>query len=412
MEHIEQRPETARAGLIAVTRSDEKIVAGVAGGIADRIGLDPFVVRAGFVVLAAAGGVGLLAYLLLWVITGDPETSTTSAAKRKPAFVQIVAAILILLGSLVVLRSLGLWFGDEIVWPIALGAFGSAVIWARSDEAERARWSRAARFPGVAFSGRVSRGRVALGAVLVAAGMGLFLATNNAFGEARTIVGVVRNLLFAMVVTALGLGLVLGPWVARLARQSVEERRERIRPQERAEMAAHLHDSVLQTLALIQRSGSAREMSSLARVQERELRSWLYGRQTQDGHNLSTAMDEAASRVERAHHVPIETVVVGDCSLDERTRGLVAACKEAMSNAAKHSGAGSVSLYVEVEDDTIHAYVRDQGAGFDTSLVAEDRRGISDSIVGRIRRLGGTATVNSSPGQGAEVEIQLPRTSA
>jgi signal transduction histidine kinase len=175
-------------------------------------------------------------------------------------------------------------------------------------------------------------------------------------------------------------------------------------------MAAHLHDSVLQTLALIQRSPEQREMVSLARTQERELRAWLYGRAPAlAGARLRDAVDAMAGRVEREQQVKVEAIVVGDAELDEHATALVAALGEATLNAARHSGATEVSVYVEVEDEAVSAYVRDHGVGFDPATVAADRRGIADSIVGRLERHGGTAIVTSRPGGGTEVAMRLPR---
>jgi len=175
-------------------------------------------------------------------------------------------------------------------------------------------------------------------------------------------------------------------------------------------MAAHLHDSVLQTLALIQRSKSEREMASLARTQERELRAWLYGRAPElAGVRLRDAIDSMAGRIERQHQVTVEAVVVGDAEMDERLRGMVNACAEAVANAAVHSGTTAISVYVEVEEGSVTAYVRDQGAGFDPESVPADRHGIADSIVGRMERHGGSAAVISRPGAGTEVVLKLPR---
>jgi signal transduction histidine kinase len=186
-----------------------------------------------------------------------------------------------------------------------------------------------------------------------------------------------------------------------------------VRTEARAEMAAHLHDSVLQTLALIQRSPAQREMVSLARTQERELRAWLYGRAPAlAGARLRDAIDAMAGRVEREQQVKVEAIVVGDTDLDEHARALVSAVSEATLNAARHSGSTEVSVYAEVEDDAISAYVRDHGQGFDPGNVAADRRGIADSIVGRMARHGGTAHVDSRPGAGTEVAMRLPRKSA
>jgi signal transduction histidine kinase len=195
-----------------------------------------------------------------------------------------------------------------------------------------------------------------------------------------------------------------------MGRQLAEERRQRIRSEEKAEVAAHLHDSVLQSLALIQRSSSPQEMVALARGQERELRAWLYGRSGPSAHDLlSTAVEEMAGRVERLHHVKVEAVVVGDCQIDERVQGLVQAAGEATINAARHGSVETVSVYVEVEPDQVTAFVRDQGKGFEPADVPRDRRGIAESIVGRMERVGGTATVGSAPGEGTEVELRLPR---
>ena len=174
-------------------------------------------------------------------------------------------------------------------------------------------------------------------------------------------------------------------------------------------MAAHLHDSVLQSLALIQRAPSAREMATLARLQERELRNWLYGR-TAAGQvgSIESALDAVASRVESRHHVKVETVVVGDIGLNDRLRALVSACSEAVENAAKHSGAGTVAVFVEVGADAVMAFVRDGGSGFDLDAIAPDRGGIAQSITGRLERQGGSATIVTAPGTGTEIQLRLP----
>ena len=253
------------------------------------------------------------------------------------------------------------------------------------------------------LGGRISPLRIAAGALLVAAGMAIFLVANRALASTRTAVLVV-------LVTAAGLGLILGPWILRLVRDAGEERRQRIRSEERAEIAAHLHDSVLHTLALIQRSDDPADVSALARRQERELRAWLDHRATPSDHqDLRGAVDALASRVEQLHHVTVDTVVVGDAAVSEHVEALLLACQEAAINAARHSGAPRVSIYVEADPDGITAYVRDEGAGFDVGAVPADRRGIAQSVVGRMRRHGGTATVTSKPGQGTEVHLELPR---
>ena len=389
----------------------DRVITGVAGGLAERLGVDSVLIRLGFVVLALAGGVGVALYLILFALTPE-ETEAREPVGGSGGRYRTVAIILVLAGTLLVLRSLKLWFGDALVLPVALAAIGSAIIWVRADRAGRA-WTQGFSLRPQAADGEappsqssVSPVRLMIGAVLVAGGTAAFLAANISRGAIGAVI-------VATTVTLSGLALIIGPWIMRLARQLTEERRERIRAEERQEVAAHLHDSVLQTLALIQRSEDPSRMSALARMQERELRAWLYRPQGQPtGDLLSTAVDELAERIELSHRIRVESVVVGDCPLDAGLQAVVDACGEALTNAAKHSGAASVSLYVEVDPESVTAYVRDQGKGFDPETVPDDRRGIADSIRGRLQRYGGTAEVVSSPGDGTEVRLRLPRTAA
>jgi signal transduction histidine kinase len=197
--------------------------------------------------------------------------------------------------------------------------------------------------------------------------------------------------------------------VVRLAGDLAAERRDRIRSEERSEMAAHLHDSVLQTLALIQRSDDPKKMVTLARSQERELRSWLYSSAQDNGdETLSRALEAAATRVERAHDVPVEVVVVNDVPVSNGVDAVVKAASEAMHNAAKHSTAGRVSVYAEAVGGMLDVFVTDQGAGFDLDVVPDDRHGIRDSIIGRMERHGGTAAITSEAGEGTEVHLEMP----
>jgi signal transduction histidine kinase len=371
--------------------------------MAERLGIDPIVVRLAFVVLSFGGGFGVAAYLVAWLVSGEPLTGELASRTTSPR--QVVAVALVVSGVLVLLRAAGVWFGDAVVWSVGLAAFGSAVLWTRTD-AGRARFarltSRLPRTPADIISGR-SKGRFLVGSLLVVAGMAIFLAANTSF----TAIG---NVAFAVLVTAVGVGLALGPWIFDLVRQLGDERRERIRSEERAEVAAHLHDSVLQTLAMIQRAPNADEMTTLARAQERELRSWLYGRAPAgNGTTVRQSLDAMAARIERVHHVAVETVVVGDGGVDEKMRALIDAAGEAVTNAAKHSGVKTISVYAEIGDDAANVYVRDEGKGFDPNDPTPDRRGISESIVGRMERNGGTTTVTSSPAEGTEIHLQMPR---
>jgi signal transduction histidine kinase/phage shock protein PspC (stress-responsive transcriptional regulator) len=378
------------------------VITGLAGGIGERLGVEPALIRAALIVLTVAGGLGLLLYGVLWVLSVPPSNGVPPATPLPPLR-QLAAVGAITAGMLVLVRSGGFWPGDQLVGPVAFVTFGVSLIWVQGDSRRVSR-PRPAALDTSIFSGP-SLLRIGGGALLILTGMGSVLAANMAF-TLQTIL----NLLLPVTVTIGGLTLIFGPWIYRLAQQVTDERRERVRTEERAEMAAHLHDSVLQTLALIQRADSPREVATLARVQERELRAWLYGKsRTMDAVSVDAAIEVAAARVEQAHQTSIETVVVGDAPLDEKLGALVASASEAMVNAARHSGDDSIDVYVEVDPSNVVAYVRDHGKGFDVASIPEDRRGITDSIVGRMQRFGGAAAIDSKPGTGTEVRLRMPR---
>ena len=382
-----------------------RVIGGVAAGIGQHLGVEPLIVRIAFVVLSAAFGFGIVVYLLAWLLAPDEAADATAVPHSRtlvrPTTRQALGGVLILAGVLLLLLVSGFWFGETLAWPVSLAAIGFAILWARGGEERRGRSPLE-----MVIGGRRSIPRVAIGILLILGGLAVPLANNYSLAA-------VGPMLLAAMVTVGGLALIGGPWVWNIGRELVEERSTRIRTEARAEMAAHLHDSVLQTLALIQRAPASREMISLARTQERELRAWLYGRApTLAGARLRDAVDAMAGRVEREQHVKVEAVVVGDADLDEHVRALVSAVGEATLNAARHSSSTEVSVYLEVEDDAISAYVRDHGTGFDPDAVAADRRGIADSIIGRLERHGGTAHVVSRPGEGTEVVMRLPRKAA
>ncbi|HLA65182.1 MAG TPA: PspC domain-containing protein, partial [Candidatus Saccharimonadales bacterium] len=312
------------------SRSD-RVIAGVAAGIGQHLGIEPLVVRLAFVALSFAFGFGIVVYLLAWLLA--PQEAADAAARPRarilirPSWRQTLGAALILAGFLVLLAVSGFWFGETLAWPVSLAAIGFAILWARSGEERRGSWPL-----GAVLTGRVSFPRLAIGSLLILGAMVVFLATNTSLRA-------VGSTLLAAFVAIGGLALIGGPWVWSIGRELIEERNTRVRTEERAEMAAHLHDSVLQTLALIQRAPASREMASLARTQERELRAWLYGRApTLAGSRLRDAIDAMAGRVERDQQVKVEAIVVGDADLDEHVRALVAAVGEATLNAARHSG--------------------------------------------------------------------------
>jgi signal transduction histidine kinase len=317
---------------------------------------------------------------------------------------------LITLGALLLLRRMGLWFGDALVFPIVLAAVGSAIVWTRSDADDRARLTRSIRLPGGrvvsnAAAGPASPIRLIIGTLLVAGAVAGFLAANDALIA-------LRDLGLALLAALIGAAMLFGPWLWRLWEQLTTERRERIRQEERAELAAHLHDSVLQTLALIQRSADhPQRMVALARRQERELRAWLFSSPTPSDadRTLAAAVTAAAEEAEATHGVTVEVVTVGDAPMDDRANALVGALREAVANAARHSGAPNLDVYLEVDDRELVAFVRDRGHGFDPASIPEDRQGIRNSILDRLERHNGTAHIRSTLGHGTEVELMVPR---
>ncbi len=241
-------------------------------------------------------------------------------------------------------------------------------------------------------------------------GIALVILAGFVFLQATDALSAARDVILAVIAVVVVLGAIFAPWVLRLFRSLTEERAQRIRSQERAEMAAHLHDSVLQTLALVQRrSTDPQEVAALARRQERELRAWLSERPAPGkAAALAPALEAAAAEVEERHGVPVEVVVVGERELDSNLEALVAAAREAMTNAAKFGAGSPVDVYAESNSDTVHVYVRDRGPGFDPGALPPDRHGVRESIVGRMERHGGRARIASDPETGTEVELELP----
>lgn len=375
-----------------------RMVTGVVGGLAERLEIEPSVARLLTILLALAGGVGLIAYLVAWSLSTEPQEGPPPApvSARRTA-----AAASAVLGVLVALRHVGLWPGDAIMLPALAAALGGVLLGERFRSAERGRARSAAR--RAVFGERVGPVRVIVGGVLAVGGM-LLLAGAGSFAQ-------IRQEALSVSLALVGIVIVLGPWFGRVLDQLDQERRERIRSEERTAMAADLHDSVLQTLALIQRSADdPRRMVRLARHQERELRAWLYGdRRTMAGpDSLPQGVELMAAEVEANHDVRVETVVVGDHALDEPARALLGAVREATVNAARHAGVETIAVYVEAEEQALSAYVRDRGRGFDPGRIPDDRHGIESSIRGRVRRAGGEASVVTAPGAGTEVQIRVP----
>ena len=344
--------------------------------------------------------------------------ATTASSPRGGLRIALGAGLLLASGLLVA-RAAGAWPGDAIVWPLCAAAVGALLIWRQPRGAATARrpagWAAHRPHeaePGPAVSptpllralGQPQLSRTGLGAAVILSAALAFLWANGALQPAGEVV-------LAALVALVALALVFAPSWRQLARTLSAERAERARSQERADVAAHLHDSVLQTLALIQRSADdPREVRLLARRQERELRAWLAGESgPAAGDRLVDALRAAAAEIEAATGTSVEVVAVGDCPLEERGGAAVAAAREAMLNAAKFGGDGAVAVYAEAGDERIQVFVRDRGPGFDPAAVPPERRGVRESIIGRMERAGGRAVVRPSAGGGTEVEIAIDR---
>jgi phage shock protein PspC (stress-responsive transcriptional regulator)/two-component sensor histidine kinase len=391
--------------------TEHEIVAGVCAGIGQRLGIDPLLIRVAFVVFTiATAGFGLVAYLALWVFLPAAGAAQPAAPSRwaHPANWKVAAGTgLISLSLLLVLRELGIWWSDALAWPLVLAAAGGALLWRQSRIMQPDPTPVAAPAPRADnIQSRIANlYRGGFGVALVIGAVLLFLSANNALGQTRDVI-------LAAIAAIFALALILAPFLWRLGRNLAAERAARIRSQERAELAAHLHDSVLQTLTLVQkRASDPREVAQLARRQERELRSWLFDAdRPAASDSLAAALEKAAVDVEEAHGVPIEVIAVGDAAVDERAGALVAATREALVNAAKFApDAGEIAVYAELDDDLAQVFVRDRGPGFELGSVPGDRRGVRESIIGRMERFGGRAEVKSRPGAGTEIELTLPR---
>jgi signal transduction histidine kinase len=373
-------------------------VAGICSGLSAVSGIAVVYVRAAFIVLSLVWGLGVVLYFAAWASTIDLPTVEAAGVEPAPEADRRthLGAGLMGLAGLIMVRSIGIWPGDEVFWPASAIVFGAAFLLDQRGIDSR-------DFLASLVDPRDSsmRRRSIVGVVLLVVGLAIF--GSSAVPQIGTTV-------LAVAVTGIGVSVLFGPWIWRLANDLGTERSERARQEERAEMAAHLHDSVLQTLALIQRTEDPKRMVTLARGQERELRRWLYDRAPEAGTSaLSVVLQSTVDRLEADFDIPIELVVAGGDVEGDLVGPLVAATGEAIANAAKHSGAPKVSVYAEVSADAVDVWVADQGKGFDVGTVGGDRRGISDSIVGRMRRHGGAAVITSELGEGTEVHLHMER---
>jgi len=400
-EASEERPRATRV-------AEGAWLGGVCTGLARHLGWPLLAVRIAFVALATFQFIGVIAYGALWLLL--PPESTVKAPglesasragmrdqtkpKRRIDWGMLLALIALGVGLLWIMQNTGLGVSSQLFWPVAFACAGAALVWRQADTAQQKRWreeagGRAWLAPFVARGGWPSLVRVIVGLGLVGAAFGIVLAQRGQISQLPEVM--------AMTMLALaGLAIVLAPWLHRSRTALNQARAERVRADARADMAAHLHDSVLQTLAMIQRQADdPKAVQQLARRQERELRNWLYDEE------LPEATLKAA--------LTAELVTVGDCDTSDAIQALVRAAREAMVNAAKHSGADKIDVYAEVDEDSVEVFVRDRGKGFDVETVAEDRMGVKGSIIDRMARHGGSATIRSEPDDGTEVRLEIKR---
>ena len=387
---------------------DGRKIAGVAAGLASHLGLDVKIVRILFVATAILGsGAGVLAYLAFWALLPmDPdhvESEDPAEDRADPGWLIILAAAVVC--GLLAMAALGFTSLTTYLAPIVLAVVGISLVWSRADEVQRDNWRRDAA--GVARgaaaeAGSYGRWRVVVGAVsVVVAILGIAVAQ---VGASTMLQGLATTLLLLT-----GLVLVAFPWLHAKWQKLGDERAAYIRADAQAEMAARIHDSVLQTLTLVQKhADDPTRVQQLARSEERSLRDWLYGQGAGES-TFTAAMQHTAHEVETRHGVTIDVVAVGDLQVDSRIEAILAAAQEAMVNAAKHAGVATVQVFTEVEPDCVTVFVRDRGRGFDLDGIADDRAGVRESIEGRMKRFGGTAVIKTRQGDGTEVALTMPR---
>lgn len=388
--------------------AEKRLLGGVARGLSLHLGVEVWLVRLSFALLALVDGIGIAAYAAFWLFVPLGRVPPAERSAPRPAVRGVLMLGLVIEAILAFgidgLDAPGRW---NVLLPVLAVAAGLAMLWRQADDEQRARWfSRRGRGPW-------APARMLLGSLVVLGGITVLVSGGAPWARTG------RVLLAALALVA-GVLLIALPFLLRLFRDLSAERSERIRSQERAEVAALMHDSVLHTLTLIQRSSvDSAEVARLARAQERELRAWLYDGGPRPGstpapESFVQAVKAAVAEVEDRHGVQIEVVTVGDSPLDDRLRACVAATREAAVNAAKYAKGAPITVYAEVEaqggrTQSAEVYVRDRGPGFDLDTVATDRMGIRESIIGRMKRYGGRASIRTAPGEGTEVRIEWRR---
>jgi signal transduction histidine kinase/phage shock protein PspC (stress-responsive transcriptional regulator) len=398
------------------------MLGGIGAGISNRIGIDVTLVRVGLVLFGLLSGVGLAAYVVGWFFLPCDDDSAPigpRALNDKRGIAIAIALVPVLILVIIGVGDLHAGVFGSLASPGSIAVIGLVFIWRDGSEADQAALRRLVAPLAELGNDSVRSWRrlwIRLGIGVALAALAFLALDSGRPGAWLEPLGGVALVLAAIVV-------VFGPWWLTIGRDLMLERQARLRAEERAEMASRVHDSVLQTLAMIQRNADQpQRVAQLARAQERELRSWLFDGRVPGSFGLGSegeapaepvtvagAVRQIQEEVEATHGIKVETVVVGDCPLNGDLDALLAAGREATVNAAKWSGADSVALFAEVNGDTVQLFVRDRGRGFDPSTVPEDRRGVAESVKGRVERHGGTAVVRTTPGEGTEWELTMTR---
>ena len=413
-------PEPLLPARMPLTRPKRgRWLTGVCKGIALHLGISVMWVRLAFIALICLYGAGIIAYVVLWIFmpAGDPQAvasaehipveqaplargnqpaqagvedtavsaeSLSEAIQRapKPALVALAGFVLLTIGLLLV----GTGADSQLIIPLLLGLAGIALAWMNLSP------------NGTQLLSMLG------GIALIFIGWAIYVSNVTYVGWGTS----PRRIMLSGFIMIACIVLAVMPWANAMLQRLSREQALKEREEERADMTAHLHDGVLQTLALIQlHFEDPSTVFTLARGQERELREWLYQERSTSDRSVSAGLKQIAAEVEDEHGKPIEVVTVGDAHPSAQTDALLDATRQALVNAVTH-GSEPVSLYCEATDTTVEVFVRDHGEGFDIDAIPPDRLGIRESIIGRIKRRGGTVEIVSRAGWGTEVRMHMP----
>ena len=387
-------------------------LSGTSRALGNLLGVSSLLIRACIAVLCTAKGLGFAIYVLAWALIPKATADSEPEEERPRVWRHSLGLILVTAGVLQLCRYFGLWFSDGTALVVALISFGVTLVWERADDEERRGIDDAlAKVMGgkVPDLNKLGWVRMFLAAIFVASGVGVLVVNGLAIKASA-----VMDIVIAIALTMVGVATLAIPIIQQATNQAEEARHERVRAEERADMAAHLHDSVLQTLALVQRTHDPERIHQLARRQERELRSWLFSDPQTERKNVTVreALEAMASEIEGIWPVKVELVVVGDRPMNDASDQVIAAVSEAIVNAAKHAQVQRIDVFADIKPESIGIWVRDEGVGFDPQAIEASRQGVRNSIIGRLERLNGHVEIYSQLGEGTEVEISCPMPSA